>query len=167
METEWMGRYRSLIASLVRHVNVASTGNFERGDFGNGILLRPISWQALEYSIEHIDHTDSMSDVARTLGITQSTFSKLTKELVSYGFVEKYVATNNKKNVIIRPTDKGIKFYHQYNENRNKGIFTDFMAELETFSDEEIERFTHAIDALTNSLPPASKQNPVTLVKKE
>ena len=167
METAWMGRYRDLIASLVRHVNIASTGNYERNNLGNGVLLRPVSWQTLEYSIEHIDHTDNMSDIARNLGITQSTFSKLVKELVSYGFVEKYMATNNRKNVILRPTEKGIAFYHQYNDSMNKGLFTDFMAELDSFTDEEIERFTHALDTLTNSLPPATGQSAVTLVKKE
>lgn len=167
MLTEWMGRYRNLIATLVRHVNLASTGNFERDDFGGGVMLRPIAWQTLEYSIEHSDHTDNMTDIARNLGITQSTFSKLVKELVSYGFVEKYMATNNRKNVILRPTDKGIAFYHQYNDFRNREIFTNFMTELDSFSDEEIARFTHALDTLNNALPPASRQGPVTLVKKE
>lgn len=167
METEWMGRYRHLIAALVRHVNVASTGNFERDDFGDGVLLRPISWQTLEYSIEHIDHTDSMTDIARSLGIPQSTFSKLVKELVSYGFVEKYIATNNRKNVILRPTEKGIAFFRRYNDERNIGLFTDFMAEMDSFSDEQIARFAHALETLTDSLPPIARQNPVRLVKKE
>jgi len=166
MSTEWMGRYRPLIAALVRHTNVANTGNVEKDDFGDGILLTPIAWQVLEYSIEHRDNTFSMTDIARTLGIPQSTFSKQVKDLVAYGFIDKFMATNNLKNVIVRPTEKGLNFYLRYNSSRNRGLFDDFFKVLDRISDEDIERFTAAINTLTDTLPPANRQKAVKLVKK-
>ena len=166
MNTEWMGRYRPLIAALVRHTNIVNTGNVEKDDFGDGVLLTPIAWQALEYSIEHHDNTCSMTDIARTLGIPQSSFSKLVKDLVAYGFVDKFTATNNLKKVILRPTDKGLDFFHKYNSSRNQGLFDGFIKVLKPFSDGDIERFTEAINTLTDALPPTKRQEDVKLVKK-
>ena len=102
MDTEWMGRYRGLVASLVRHDNVAIRTQTNKKNIGDNIWLNDQQWQILEYLIENRDKIFNMNEVSYRLDIPQSTFSKTIKLLCEKGLVEKYQAVNNRKNIIKR-----------------------------------------------------------------
>ena len=112
MDNEWMGRYRPLVAALVRHVNVISKLNEDfRIEIGDGVSIDRLSWQIIEYFVEHSDNTYNMIDISMKLGIPQSSFSKKVKQLKEYGFLDRFIAEGNKKEIFIRPTEKAIRFY--------------------------------------------------------
>ena len=114
MDYEWMGRYRPLVAALVRHVNVISKLNEDfRIEIGDGVAIDRLSWQIIEYFVEHSDNTYNMIDISMKLGIPQSSFSKKVKQLKEYGFLDRFIAEGNKKEIFIRPTEKAIRFYKQ------------------------------------------------------
>lgn len=152
MESEWMGRYRPLVAEMVRHTNIIAKEAPVRHEVSEGIFLNNNEWQVLEYIVEHRFDDDRMIYISEKLSIPQSTFSKIIKNLVSLGLAEKYQMSNNKKNIIVKPTDKGLKTYL---ENVNKTVgnhFSGFFSKLERFSDEDIAAFTEAIRTLNTDL---------------
>lgn len=168
MDSEWMGRYRNLVAALVQHSNIVMKASSEKAEVSRGIFLNPNEWQILEYLVEHRDHTFSMIDISRFLGIPQSSFSKLVKTLQEYNLAEKYMAENNRKNVIIRPTEKAVEIYKKRNEEATKGLFQAFFEALDPLSDEAIDQFTKALLIENETLSAFSgKSQEIKLVKKE
>ena len=109
MGSEWMGRYRPLVAALVLHSNIVNRAANERMEIGCGIRLTPQEWQTLEFIVEHDDSFLSMIEIARQLGIPQSSFSRIQKKLCSMGLLERFQMQDNKKNVILKPTEQALK----------------------------------------------------------
>ena len=114
MEVDWMGRYRELVAAIVLHGNVATRTQSDVIDRGEGTFLTHQQWQILEYIVENRDKVFSMNDISYWLNIPQSTFSKTVKLLCNSDLVEKYQAVNNRKNIILRPTEKGLQLYRSH-----------------------------------------------------
>lgn len=111
MDDEWMGRYRQLVSALVRHVNVLDKLKEEfRIEIADGVYVDRLVWQIIEYFVEHRDNTENMIDIAAKLGIPQSSFSKKVKLLKEYGFIDRFIAEGNKKEIFIRPTEKRFVF---------------------------------------------------------
>lgn len=165
MDTEWMGRYRALIAALVLHSNVVHRGLAEKVDIGDGILLLPQEWQTLEYIIEHRDRNFSMSDASRSLGIPPSSFSRFVKTLCSRALVERYQMVGNRKNVILRPTDYALKLYERRDSDSIRAMFHEFFHDLDGISDEDLALFTGALDRFTRKLPSAVTLDGSELIK--
>lgn len=163
MDNEWMGRYRPLVAALVRHVNVISKLNEDfRIEIGDGVSIDRLSWQIIEYFVEHSDNTYNMIDISMKLGIPQSSFSKKVKQLKEYGFLDRFIAEGNKKEIFIRPTEKAIRFYKQNTIDHVSKHFFPFFEKLDRFSDEDIAAFTEALEVLTASCE-AKEQQPQRL----
>lgn len=115
MDNEWMGRYRPLVAALVRHVNMISKLNEDfRIEIGDGVSIDRLSWQIIEYFVEHSDNTYNMIGISPKLGIPQSSFSKKVKQLKEYGFLDRFMAEDRQKEIFIRPTEKAICFCRQH-----------------------------------------------------
>ncbi len=165
MNTEWMGRYRPLVAALVRHSNIMQRGLSAKTEIDEGICLNAQEWQVLEYIIEHMSDDAHMNLISDRLGIPQSSFSKMVKVLCAYGLVEKYQMTNNRKNIILRPSEYGVSFYSRHASSLMESTFSNFFAQLDAFSDEDILLFTHAIEMLNDDIPKGHKPAPVQLVK--
>ena len=55
MNTEWMGRYRPLLAALVRHSNITQRSSGTRTMLTDEISLNAQEWQVFEYIIEHME----------------------------------------------------------------------------------------------------------------
>ena len=163
MDDEWMGRYRQLVSALVRHVNVLDKLKEEfRIEIADGVYVDRLVWQIIEYFVEHSDNTENMIDIAAKLGIPQSSFSKKVKLLKEYGFIDRFIAEGNKKEIFIRPTEKAIRFYKQNSADNVSKDFLPFFEKLERFSDEEIAAFTEALEVLTASCE-AKEQQPQRL----
>ena len=138
----------------------------ELSDIGEGILLKPQQWQILEYIVRNRDKTFSMIDISYRLNIPQSTFSKTVKLLYDYGLVDKYQTVNNRKNVILRPTEKGLRIYRFHAENRVRPFFESFFDALRDVSDVDLHAMAHAIEVLDNEMLPERKEE-VEMIKLE
>jgi len=168
MDSEWMGRYRPLVASLVRHTNVINRAMSNKEEVSDGIFLNPNEWQVLEYIVEHRDNTFNMIDISRQLGIPQSSFSKIVKTLKQYQLADKYIAENNRKNIILRPTDKAIKVYKARTDSVTRKRFEAFFECLKDLPDEAITIFTNALDTLNRTLEnEESSSKSLKLIKQE
>ena len=53
MGTEWMGRYRPLVAEIVRHSNITQRLSAARFPVADGINLNAQEWQVFEYILDH------------------------------------------------------------------------------------------------------------------
>ncbi len=166
MESDWMGRYREIVAAVVLHGNVVIRTQADVADIGDGILLRHQQWQILEYIVENRDKIFSMNDISYRLNIPQSTFSKTVKLLCEHGLVEKYQAVNNRKNIILRPTDRGRELYTENSEKRVKQTFEGFFEALRDVSDDALHAVAKAIETLDNALLPERRQE-IEVVKLE
>ena len=166
MESDWMGRYREIVAAVVLHGNVVIRTQADVADIGDGILLRHQQWQILEYIVENRDKIFSMNDISYRLNIPQSTFSKTVKLLCEHGLVEKYQAVNNRKNIILRPTDRGRELYTENSEKRVKQTFEGFFEALSGVSDEDLHAVAKAIETLDNAMLPERRQE-IEVVKLE
>ena len=163
MKLEWMGRYRDLVSALVMHGNVATRAQDLTAEVADGIRLKSQQWEVLEYIAEHPDETLSMVEISYRLCIPTSTFSKTVKLLCSYGLVEKYQTVNNRKNIILRPTDYGRTVYESFSKARVLPDLQGFFDELKDVSDSDLAAFVRAIEALDNAILPERKQEEVLL----
>lgn len=165
MSTEWMGRYRPLVAALVRHSNIVQRTMSTKTDIYGGIRLTAQEWQVFEYIIEHLNDDAHMNLISDRLGIPQSSFSKMVKVLCNYGLIDKYQMTNNRKNIILRPSDYGLEVYAKNSSAVKESTFKDFFSQLDSLSDEDIELFTNAVETLSNNVSSVFRPENSELVK--
>lgn len=152
MYTEWMGRYRGVIAALVRHGNVVARTlsdkvYHEKYDF----YLGQQEWQTLEYLLEHSEDLNHMAQISNQLGMSTSSFSKNVSVLVKYGLVEKYKMEDNRKNIILRISDKGRAFYDEYAQQAVIPMFGKLLGALSTLSDEQLDALAEGIWSLSGT----------------
>ena len=163
---EWMGRYRPLVAALVQHVNSVAKSGVALFVYED-IYLTPNEWQVLEYIVEHREDDEHMTNMISSLAIPQSSFSRIQKKLCSMGLIERYQTTDNKKNIILKPTELALKAYDYHSKELYDTMFKPFFDELEGFSDEELERFTHAIETMSKGADKGETKKVSQLVKLE
>ena len=144
-----MGRYRELMAVLVKHTNLVQRVAGVRNDLGDGIQLSNLEWQVFEYVLEHEQDDACMNLISERLGIPQSTFSKIGKRLCACGLVEKYQMEGNRKNILLRPAPGAREFYRQHTA---QGLFGCFFDQLSPISDADLKTFTGALESLNQKL---------------
>ncbi|MDX9826014.1 MAG: MarR family transcriptional regulator [Sphaerochaeta sp.] len=152
MELHWMGRYRKLVAQLIRYANIYVRGyNIELGG-EEGVRLSAQSWQVLECIIEHENEILKMSELSRYLGMPQSTFSKYVKRLVEQKLVERYKRADNQKDIILRPSCFGRDFYIRKSKGLLELGYKEMFGLLADLSDDDLNRVTAAVENLANHL---------------
>ena len=168
MATTWMGRYRRLVEELVRHRNYYARAVNSKTEEKGDVSLSVLEWEMLEYIIEHDGEDFSMIRISEKLAIPQSSFSKFTRTLCGYGLLEKYRMVGNRKNIVLRPTQKGIEFYNERVQDLVENVFGPFFKTLDPLSDEDVDRIAQAITHLNSGFV-ASDANAQTgeLVKLE
>ena len=149
MDINWMGRYRQLVETIVKHRNAFARVMNSKTEQYEEVSVSILEWEVLEYIIEHENDDASMAQLSNRLCIPPSSLFKLSKTLCNYGLVAKYQMVGNKKNVILKPTEKGLNYYINRAEMLNDSIFGQFFEELSEFSDEELAHIVRAIDILT------------------
>ncbi len=152
MDSEWMGRYRPLVAAVIRQTNIAIKDFTSRHDIGEGIILNNNEWQTLEYIVEHREDDERMSIISENLSIPQSSFSKIVQRLVRYKLVERYRMSNNKKNIILKPTDLGVDLYRRNVEEVVAPRFEGFFHALEQLSDSDLAVVTKAFEIFNHDI---------------
>ncbi len=152
MKLEWMGRYRELVRALIYYSNTSNRGSIIKTmPPVDGIALSKHEYQILEYICEFENENKIMTDISKDLGILQSIVTKASKNLLSNGLIERYRISGNKKNIVLKPTEKGRNTYIQYYTRDIQKVFTAFFNSLEGFSDEQIEQLERSIRTLGSS----------------
>lgn len=168
MELNWMGRYRPLIDTLVRHRNAYARAINHKTECIEDVSLSLLEWEVLEYIIEHESDDASMIQISERLAIPQSSFSKFTRTLCSCGLVAKYQMIGNRKNIILKATDKGMEFYRKRVEYLMKYVFGEFFQHLDGLSEEDLAAVTRAIACLNHDLEePSAKEGTHELIRLE
>ena len=90
-----------------------------------------------------------MTDISHDLGILPSIVTKATKNLLSYGLIERYRIVGNKKSIVLKPTRAGENLYIAYYTRDIQHLFEPFFKALENTSDDQLAEFKHAIDMLS------------------
>lgn len=163
MKLEWMGRNREFIRLLVKFVNLFSHNGSKSVSNRSGISVNAHQWQTLECIIEYEDENCNMVFLAKQLGLPKSTFSKHVNFLEKEGLVERYQRSDNQKDIIMKPSSKGMVFYLERSRiileaawkgpfsildklsEENLAVFVDFMssmvADIEQENNKAIELF--------------------------
>jgi len=110
MKLEWMGRNRKFIRLLMKYMNLFSHYD-KKIPSDSGISLNAQQWQTLECIIEYEDENRNMFFMANQIGVPKSTFSKNVRLLVDFGLVDRYRQSDNRKDIILKPSDKGREYY--------------------------------------------------------
>jgi len=138
MKLEWMGRYREFIGLLSKYVNIfANLGNKAITD-KLGFRLTSQQWQTLECIVEYEDENKNMIFMANKIGLKKSTFSKFIKVLVNYGLVERYQQKDNRKDIILKPSEKGRVYYKSRSQILLESAWKEPFAVLDKLSDESL-----------------------------
>jgi len=146
MGYQWMGRYRRLVSAVIRYANVYSRVQGVKYEIAEGLHMTAQEWQILEYIIEHSNESKNMISIADSLCIPQSTFSKTVKMLCKLGLAEKYQSAQNRKNVILKPSEYAEQVYETHAKRMAEGNCGRFFEELEGVSDRDLEKMVRAIE---------------------
>lgn len=167
MRTEWMGRYRELVAALVQHSNVTARTALEIHKTEKSLFLPQVPWQVLEYLIEHEGDDACMNHISEALGIPQSSFSKVARQLTDLGLVERYQRSANRKNIILKPTPLALEIYESQSRFVLDRFFRPFFDALEPLDDASLACVTEALRALNDRLSPPPPPPEEALIKME
>jgi DNA-binding MarR family transcriptional regulator len=158
MKLEWMGRYRELMGLLSKYVNIF-------GNFGNkavaeklGFRLTSQQWQTLECIIEYEDENKNMMFMANKIGLKKSTFSKFIKVLVNHGLVERYQLNDNRKDIILKPSDKGRIYYKDRSQIILESAWKEAFAVLDKLSDESLAIVVDFMTKIIDDLDPKNNK---------
>jgi len=158
MKLEWMGRYREFIGLLSKYVNIFS-------NFGNkvvvdklGLRLTSVQWQTLECVIEYEDENKNMVFMANKIGIKKSSFSKFIKVLVNYGLVERYQQKGNRKDIILKPSEKGRIYYKTRSQIILESAWKEPFSVLDKLSDENLSIIVDFMKRVIDDLDPKNNK---------
>ena len=151
MKLEWMGQHRSAVEALIRCGNSYAQGVNLRGLMTDKVDISAAELQVMEYILENEERRENMSQVAARLDISQSSFSKLVSELVRLGLLEKFRTANNRKNVIIQPTDFAREVYRQYAIDAKRN-WQPIFDELDRMGPEAEAGFIRLLDVFSSSM---------------
>ena len=118
----------------------------------DGVVIDCLTWQLLEAVIEFEEDNSIMADIAFRLGSTPGTLSKKTQHLVKLGLVERYHMEGNKKNIILKPTQKGLDIYFKHCSQHVQPAFQSFFDSLSLLDDDQLKTFTKIINQFNDSL---------------
>lgn len=116
MKLEWMGENREIVRGLTRYVNLYAHSQADRFSSGEEEPLSPQEWQTLECILEFEGENYNMATLAEKLGMPASNFSKYVKTLVAKGLVERYKRADNRKEIILLPSEAGRELYRKNSE---------------------------------------------------
>lgn len=151
MYLDWMGEYRDVIEAMIGMANVY-TQVHNRKVFSGSVKLTPVELQVIEYILENEERNENMSEIAQRLSISQSSFSKKVKDLVSRGLLEKYYAANNRKNVIIKVSGLGKEFYMAYSTGSQTDVWRKIFSRLDKLDKKTIQIFIDSLNEFRNEL---------------
>ena len=145
MKLEWLGDYRSMVGTIYRAGNAYSM-ICKREILGDTVAFSPYEVQIMEYIMEYEDNRKNMSWYAHKMGLATSTYSKYVKKMVEKGLLEKYRASDNKKNVILRVSELGRTEYETYSRHAKGTWFEGLFERLDALTSQELKSFQELIE---------------------
>lgn len=133
MKTQWI-RHRRIVAAYYRSAN-AYAALCKRENLSSAGMTS-IEVQIIEHILEHAEENNNMKWYAGELGISTSAFTNYVNRLTHKGLVCKYHTTDNKKNIILRVTEEGIKAYEEYSAVM-QGVFAPMFEIVDKMSDKD------------------------------
>lgn len=162
MKLQWLGEYRGLVEALIYFANNYMRV-YNKEFLGDEVKLSFSQIQVLEYLIENEEYNQKMAEIAKRLGITASSFTKLANKLVEKGILQKYHIKGNRKDIIIRVTPFGKREYQKYSEQTASLLFGEMFRIGNEVSEKELEIFTRMLHSLSSKIDSEGKE-PVILV---
>ena len=124
----------------------------------SNISLNAQQWQTLECIIEFEDENRNMFFMANQIGVPKSTFSKNVKLLVDSGLVDRYRQSNNRKDIILKPSEKGRKYYKTHSEILLKKGWKIPFSVLDKLSDENMSTMEEFMSEMIATLEPEVRE---------
>lgn len=150
MKTEWMGKYREMVESIIYLCNTSSTGFVTPFHYGTEYRITAREAQVIEYLLE--DTSGNMVSVANRLGVTRGAFSNIVNKLVAKGFLAKERRGENKKNIYPFVTPEGEKVYDQYSHFIYEFWFKEMFKKADFIPDEYVRAFSEILRGMGDSM---------------
>jgi DNA-binding MarR family transcriptional regulator len=116
-----------LLETFMHVFNKMNTLNNHTFDYGSGDFLFPSEIHTLNTIAKNPG--GNVTELAKTLGISKSAVSQVVFKLEQKGFLVKYKADNNSKNIFANLTPKGdaaVKSFTMYQNDVFTGMLQDF-----------------------------------------
>jgi len=136
---------------MIKYGNAYATGYAKQRNFGTSEEFSPSQIQTFEYILESEDRNEKMSEMAIRLGVSRSTFSKNVNTLMGLGMLEKFRRVGNRKDIFVKPTDKGREIYATYVNFVKEVCFNEMFRIADEISAEDRERFIKILDIFAES----------------
>lgn len=146
MNVSWMGKYRIFVEKLVKFGNAYAQHYNTEKIFNTPVPLSSLQIQVLEYILENEEKNQKMTDIAARLGISPSTFTKHVKRMVDRGLLEKYHIEGNRKEIIVKASENGIKLYGMYSDYIHREVFQPIFQELDDLDDQTLAKFEKILE---------------------
>lgn len=162
MKLEWLGTHRTFIEKSIKFANAYAYTYQKEQSFGTDQKFSSAQIQVIEYILENEDKNQSMVEISRRLGISQSAFSKNVKKMLEKGLLEKYHLSDNKKKVIVRVSQLGKETYFQYCEYVKRGIMNSLLEVIDQVPQSNLDLVAKALDMWADDLnrqPTAPKES--------
>ena len=153
-----MGRNREFIRMLMKYMNLFSQDINKKVTNDSGISINAQQWQTLECIIEYEDENKNMVFMANQLGLPKSTFSKYVKLLIGYGLVEKYQHTDNRKDIVLKPSRKGRVFYRKFSSLILNTGWKESFAVLDKLPDEGMDLLVEFMTKMVFDMEPENNK---------
>jgi len=150
MESEWMGKYRELVESIIFLCNCASTEFVTPYYYGTDFKITAREAQVIAYLLG--DTSGNMVEVAARLGVTRGAFSNIVNKLESKGCLEKVQRGDNKKNKYPVVTELGKKTYDQYMVYIKMQWFSKIFAMMDKIPEKYISQFSKILKEMGENL---------------
>ena len=156
MKLKEIVRYKEFIDLLMKFINLFT-------HYGNipvvgksGVKVTSRQWQTLVCIIENEKENKNMNFMANKIGLQKSTFSKYIKVLADNGLVERYQHDDNNKNIVLKPSEKGLDFYKKRGMIIWESGWSEPFSTLEKLSDENL---TVLVDFMTKMVAEMDPRN--------
>lgn len=169
MKLDWMRSHRDLVEKIIKYGNAyANTYRLQR-DYNTGVYFSASQIQTLEYILENEELDETMTQMAKRLGVTTSAFSKNVNKLVEKELLEKYRYSDNQKNIYLKVTEKGRETYLKYLDFIIPEMFSEMFSYADKMTQEDREYMGKILDIFAETLIwyGQKKPKPRKLVKLE
>lgn len=150
MELSWMGEHRELIEKIIKFGNAYTFCYKAQLDYNTDMVFSAAQIQTLEYILESEEKNEKMSDMAQRLGVSKSTFSRNVKTLTEKGLLERYQKGDNKKNIYVKPSEKGRQIYEKYTECALDVCFREMFSIADRISAEDKKHIGELLDCFSD-----------------
>lgn len=120
--------------------------------YGTDMMFSASQIQTLEYILEAEDKEEKMSEMAARLGVSRSTFSKNVKNLTEKGLLEKFHLSGNRKDIYVKPSEKGREVYAKYTEFVRELCFDEIFKYADQISEADKQNFVRIMDLFADVL---------------